>query len=98
MATGRFGQLGWKRRRHQRTAQPPGVATTSSRFARINDVLKEDRLAAIMKRGTLLRNAVTKSSNEDLEARVASARIACDLFVRFDLPLERMKMTNAPKA
>ena len=74
-----------------------GVATTSSRFARINDVLKEDRLAAIMKRGTLLRNAVTKSSNEDLEARVASARIACDLFVRFDLPLERMKMTNALK-
>ena len=25
------------------------------------------------------------------------ARIACDLFVRFDLPLERMKMTNALK-
>ena len=74
-----------------------GIATTSSRFARINDVLKEDRLAAIMKRGTLLRNAVTKSQNQDLEARVALARIACDLHIRFDLPLERMKMVNALK-
>ncbi len=74
-----------------------GIATTSSRFARINDVLKEDRLAAIMKRGTLLRNAVTKSQNQDLEARVALARIACDLNIRFDLPLERMKMVNALK-
>ncbi len=74
-----------------------GIATTSSRFARINDVLKEDRLAALMKRGTLLRNAVTKSSNQDLEARVALARISCDLNVRFELPLERMKMVNALK-
>ncbi len=74
-----------------------GVATTSSRFSRINDVLKEDRLAALMKRGTLLRNAVSKSQNQDLEARVAYARISCDLNIRFDLPLERMKMVNALK-
>ncbi|MDE0883209.1 MAG: tetratricopeptide repeat protein, partial [Myxococcota bacterium] len=74
-----------------------GVATTSSRFSRINDVLKEDRVAALMKRSTLLRNAVAKSSNQDLEARVALARIACDLNIRFDLPLERMKMVSALK-
>jgi tetratricopeptide (TPR) repeat protein len=74
-----------------------GVATTSSRFSRINDVLKEDRVAALMKRSTLLRNAVAKSSNQDLEARVALARIACDLNIRFDLPLERMKMVGALK-
>jgi tetratricopeptide (TPR) repeat protein len=69
-----------------------GVARGGSNLAKIENLLKKDRLTDIARRATRLEPIAERQEPIDLNARLALARLYCDLGTRFGMAGSGMKM------